>query len=119
MRPAGCYDCPRSEEHTSELQSLTNLVCRLLLESYRDHRHLYSFPTRRSSDLSLLLARHLKRQTFGLEPEEIATLLEQREASLHGIREGTIATDVDGKVTLINDEARRLLRLSEIGRAHV
>src|SRR5262249_62275838 len=23
--------CPRSEEHTSELQSLTNLVCRLLL----------------------------------------------------------------------------------------
>src|SRR5437016_11557970 len=25
-------DVPRSEEHTSELQSLTNLVCRLLLE---------------------------------------------------------------------------------------
>src|SRR5258706_3948312 len=24
--------CSRSEEHTSELQSLTNLVCRLLLE---------------------------------------------------------------------------------------
>jgi len=61
---------------------------------------------------SLLLARRLKRQTFGLEPAEIATLLEQREASLHGIREGTIATDVDGRITLINDEARRLLRLS-------
>src|ERR1019366_3725289 len=26
---------PRSEEHTSELQSLTNLVCRLLLEKKR------------------------------------------------------------------------------------
>src|SRR5437016_7380145 len=25
-------EVPRSEEHTSELQSLTNLVCRLLLE---------------------------------------------------------------------------------------
>src|SRR5438093_3146915 len=25
-------ECGRSEEHTSELQSLTNLVCRLLLE---------------------------------------------------------------------------------------
>jgi two-component system CitB family sensor kinase len=61
---------------------------------------------------SLLLARHLKRQTFGLEPEEIARLLETREASLHGIREGTVATDVDGRITLINDEARRLLRLS-------
>jgi len=62
---------------------------------------------------SLLLARHLKRQTFGLEPQEIAALLEQREASLHGIREGTVATDLDGKITLINDEARRLLRLPD------
>src|SRR5438046_1172232 len=33
--PVGLYDLAhvvRSEEHTSELQSLTNLVCRLLLE---------------------------------------------------------------------------------------
>src|SRR5437016_5833046 len=29
---AGPHRPPRSEEHTSELQSLTNLVCRLLLE---------------------------------------------------------------------------------------
>src|SRR5438093_6403128 len=29
---AGEDEPPRSEEHTSELQSLTNLVCRLLLE---------------------------------------------------------------------------------------
>jgi two-component system, CitB family, sensor kinase len=60
---------------------------------------------------SLLLARRIKRQTFGLEPNEIATLLEQREAMLHGIREGTIATDRHGRVTLVNDEARRLLAL--------
>src|SRR5438093_5029634 len=30
--PDGNRDLDRSEEHTSELQSLTNLVCRLLLE---------------------------------------------------------------------------------------
>src|SRR5437016_8929174 len=30
--PAAWLRRPRSEEHTSELQSLTNLVCRLLLE---------------------------------------------------------------------------------------
>src|SRR5262249_27104207 len=55
----------RSEEHTSELQSLTNIVCRLLLaktkaltpllhfSSYSPDRpyYLLSFPTRRSSDL--------------------------------------------------------------------
>src|SRR5437016_7761766 len=30
----------RSEEHTSELQSLTNLVCRLLLEKKKKNRRL-------------------------------------------------------------------------------
>src|SRR5258706_12178369 len=29
---------PRSEEHTSELQSLTNIVCRLLLEKKKTRR---------------------------------------------------------------------------------
>src|SRR5437016_9634307 len=31
---------PRSEEHTSELQSLTNLVCRLLLEKKKERLHV-------------------------------------------------------------------------------
>jgi two-component system, CitB family, sensor kinase len=60
---------------------------------------------------SYLLARHVKRQTFGLEPGEIAGLLEHREALLHGLREGVIAVDRDDAVTLVNDEARRLLDL--------
>ena len=60
---------------------------------------------------SLFLARRLKRQTFGLEPRELVGLLEQREASLHGIREGTVATDRNGRVTIANDEAARLLGL--------
>src|SRR5437016_10985229 len=32
-------DAIRSEEHTSELQSLTNLVCRLLLEKKNKHHN--------------------------------------------------------------------------------
>src|SRR5690242_21509539 len=32
LRTAGAEPIPRSEEHTSELQSHVNLVCRLLLE---------------------------------------------------------------------------------------
>jgi two-component system CitB family sensor kinase len=62
---------------------------------------------------SVLLARRIKRQTFDLEPDEIAALLEQREAMLHGIREGTVATDTAGRITLLNDEAKRLLGLDD------
>src|SRR5438874_1782109 len=45
-------DRERSEEHTSELQSRRDLVCRLLLEPHVHPPDLHSFPTRRSSDLS-------------------------------------------------------------------
>src|SRR5690242_14620594 len=58
---------------------------------------------------SLIVARRIDRQTFGLGPREIAGLLEQRDAMLHGIREGVLALDTAGRVTLVNDEARRLL----------
>ena len=60
---------------------------------------------------SMLLASRLKRQTFGLEPYEIAGLLEEREASIQGIHEGAIATDRNGTITLANQESRRLLGL--------
>jgi two-component system CitB family sensor kinase len=67
---------------------------------------------------SVLLARRLKKTTFGLELSEIASLLQEREAMLHGVREGVITFTEDAHVTLINDEARRLLRLppSTVGR---
>src|SRR5438046_5894812 len=39
---------PRSEEHTSELQSLTNLVCRLLLEKKKQKRRQEGERTRPS-----------------------------------------------------------------------
>ena len=60
---------------------------------------------------SLWLTRRVDRQTFGLGAREIAGLLEQRDAMLHGIREGVLALDTNHRVTLINDEARRLLGL--------
>jgi two-component system CitB family sensor kinase len=68
---------------------------------------------------SLLLARHVKKRTFGMEPAQIAAMFEQREAILHGIREGTIATDLRGRVTVVNDEALDLLQLKAdcVGRA--
>ncbi len=58
--------------------------------------------------VSALLAARLKRRTFGLELDEVAHLLREREAVLHGIREGMIALDERGQVVMINDEAQRL-----------
>jgi two-component system CitB family sensor kinase len=64
---------------------------------------------------SWLLAHRLKKRTFGLELDEIAKLLHEREAVLHGIREGMIAFDRAGRITMVNDEARRLLGLGLTG----
>jgi two-component system, CitB family, sensor kinase len=58
-----------------------------------------------------LLARRLRRKTLGLGAGDIATLYENREATLLSIREGVVTLDNEGRITLINDEARRLLGL--------
>ena len=42
--PAFADGTTRSEEHTSELQSLTNLVCRLLLEKKKNLQHNIFLP---------------------------------------------------------------------------
>ncbi|RFA17058.1 hypothetical protein B7R22_01865 [Subtercola boreus] len=55
----------------------------------------------------------LKKRTFGLELDEIARLLQEREATLHGIREGVIAIDPTGRISVNNDEAQRLLHLAD------
>ncbi|MGW0228950.1 ATP-binding protein [Actinopolymorpha singaporensis] len=62
---------------------------------------------------SWLLVRRIKRQTFGMEPREIAGLAEHREAMLYGIAEGVIALDPHHCVTLANAVARTLLDLPE------
>src|SRR5205814_8231451 len=45
MKPPGKLKTPRSEEHTSELQSLRHLVCRLLLEKKNNDNIIPVTPT--------------------------------------------------------------------------
>src|ERR1035438_6720140 len=54
-------DTMRSEEHTSELQSLRHLVCRLLLEMIRRPPRSTLFPYTTSSDLALIPIRWPRR----------------------------------------------------------
>src|SRR2546427_6995573 len=42
---SSCQPSLRSEEHTSELQSQSNLVCRLLLEKKNENKHIPLLPS--------------------------------------------------------------------------
>ncbi len=53
--------------------------------------------------------RGLKRVLLGLEPQEISTQFQQRQAMLHSLKEGVVAVDVEGRVTLINPAASEIL----------
>ncbi|GAA2457090.1 sensor histidine kinase [Streptomyces lavendulocolor] len=56
-----------------------------------------------------LISRRLQRRTHDLAFSDISALLAEREAMLHGIREGVVALDRAGRIRLLNDEAQRLL----------
>ncbi|WP_234795480.1 sensor histidine kinase [Mycobacteroides saopaulense] len=63
---------------------------------------------------SVLLARRWRSLTLDLEPAELAELVREQDAVLHGIGEGVLATDVEGRTTVVNDEAARLLGLGDV-----
>lgn len=58
---------------------------------------------------ALGIASYIKRLLHGLEPEEIAHLLFQKETILQSTHEGIIAVDGTGRITLLNQMAKRLL----------
>jgi two-component system CitB family sensor kinase len=55
------------------------------------------------------LVRRLRRSTLGLQPEEMADLLREHAAVLGGVRDAVVAVDRDGRVTVSNPEADRLV----------
>ncbi|MBI0383230.1 GHKL domain-containing protein, partial [Streptomyces albiflaviniger] len=58
---------------------------------------------------AIAVSRRLRRRTHGVAFADISALLDEREAMLHGIREGVVAFDRQGRIRLVNDEAGRLL----------
>ncbi|WP_328530037.1 sensor histidine kinase [Nocardioides sp. NBC_00368] len=60
-----------------------------------------------------LLSRRLHRLTHGLGERELARMYEYYSAVLHSVREGLLLLDGEGRVQLVNDEARRLLALPD------
>ncbi|MFD8704125.1 SpoIIE family protein phosphatase [Kitasatospora sp. NPDC059648] len=60
---------------------------------------------------AVLVRRRLRRQTHGLGPTEMTRMYDHHDAVLHAVREGVLIVGGDGRVSLVNDEARRLLKL--------
>jgi len=63
---------------------------------------------------AVYVADRTKKILLGMEPSEIATLLQQRSALLHSVREGVLAVGPDLIITLVNEEASRLFGLAGI-----
>ncbi|OPH60722.1 histidine kinase [Paenibacillus ferrarius] len=60
---------------------------------------------------SVLIARNVRRSIHGLEPKEIGALYTEKKAILESIREGIIAVNQDGMITMANRYALQLLEL--------
>lgn len=58
---------------------------------------------------AILLALYIKNKLFGLEPEEIAYLLFQKEKILQSTHEGILAVDQKGTITMMNAAAESLI----------
>ncbi|MEI4619836.1 sensor histidine kinase [Bacillus cereus] len=58
-----------------------------------------------------LLARSIRKDTLGLEPNEIASLYRERNTILLSIKEGIIAIDQKGLITMMNTSAKDMLSL--------
>ena len=63
---------------------------------------------------AIYLARRVKKILFGLEPEAIAAMLQERNIILDSVREGVITIDDKGMITLVNIEAENLLKDASI-----
>jgi len=62
---------------------------------------------------AFLLANIIKKSIFGLEPEEIALLLAQRDLILQNLKNGIIAIDNQGIIILFNKVAKEILKLED------
>ncbi|MHA4200946.1 ATP-binding protein [Bacillus cereus] len=61
----------------------------------------------------ILLARSIRKDTLGLEPNEIAALYRERSAILLSIKEGIIAIDQNGFITMMNTSAEEMLHVND------
>lgn len=63
---------------------------------------------------AVLIARRVKRLIFGLEPEEIAFLFQEKEATIESIRDAIVAVDLNDRVVSMNRRAREMFKDNDL-----
>ncbi|MGC5221369.1 ATP-binding protein [Micromonospora sp. DT81.3] len=63
---------------------------------------------------SLVLRRRLERLTLGVQPEELAGMVQNQAAVLDGVGDGVLASDPEGTVTVANSTAVALLGAGDL-----
>jgi len=58
---------------------------------------------------AIFIALNIKKSLLGLEPYEIVQLYREKRAMLDSLKEGIVAIDSNGKITLMNDSALKIL----------
>lgn len=68
---------------------------------------------------SALLARHIKKQMYNLEPQEIARMYRERSAAFQAMHEGVIAIDRSETITIFNERAKQIFGVEQdaVGRS--
>ncbi|MEG0214191.1 MAG: ATP-binding protein [Glutamicibacter sp.] len=63
--------------------------------------------------LAAALVERAIRRIYRVDPEEVDSLKQAQQAVLYGVSDGVLGVDGNGRLTLVNGEARRLLDLPE------
>ncbi len=80
------------------------------IESYRNRIFVIGIVTLLLGVVAtLILSQNVKKAIFGLEPEQIGRLYQENQAVLESIREGIVAVNKEGAITLANQTALHML----------
>src|SRR3989339_2278084 len=107
MPSSACQTCARSEEHTSELQSLTNLVCRLLLEKKKPVS--FDSPRQRTPKSSVSEGTSVKSNLT----ESFLPNIGSRSGGMHGSAFSII--NVSSKIPLVPGSNDKTISLNSFG----
>lgn len=81
-----------------------------IIESYRNKIIIIGIATLALGIVgTLLIAHNVKKAIFGLEPSQIGRMYREIQAVLESVREGIVAVNTNGRITLANQTAMHML----------